>query len=101
MITDCGKVKELRAAGKSLPTIAKEMNLSITKSPGSARTRHAGGWASETGRVGASLRRFFTSRKEGRKLFRELYDRGAIQELAQITRAVHTRVIGMRMFSRN
>ena len=29
MITDRGKVKELRAAGKSLPTIAREMNLSI------------------------------------------------------------------------
>ena len=30
VITDRGKVKELRAAGKSLPTIAREMNLSIT-----------------------------------------------------------------------
>jgi DNA invertase Pin-like site-specific DNA recombinase len=30
VITDRGKVKELRAAGKSLPTIAREMGLSIT-----------------------------------------------------------------------
>ena len=30
VITDRRKVKELRAAGKSLPTIAREMNLSIT-----------------------------------------------------------------------
>jgi DNA invertase Pin-like site-specific DNA recombinase len=30
VITDRGKVKELRAQGKSLPTIAREMNLSIT-----------------------------------------------------------------------
>jgi DNA invertase Pin-like site-specific DNA recombinase len=30
VITDRGKVKKLRAAGKSLPAIAREMNLSIT-----------------------------------------------------------------------
>ena len=30
MITDRGKAKELRAAGKSLPAIAREMNLSVT-----------------------------------------------------------------------
>ena len=30
VITDRGKVKELRAAGKSLPAIAREMSLSIT-----------------------------------------------------------------------
>ena len=30
VITDRGKVKELRAAGHSLPAIAREMNLSIT-----------------------------------------------------------------------
>jgi DNA invertase Pin-like site-specific DNA recombinase len=30
VITDRAKVKELRAAGKSLPAIAREMNLSIT-----------------------------------------------------------------------
>jgi len=30
VIAERGKVKELRAAGKSLPAIAREMNLSIT-----------------------------------------------------------------------
>jgi DNA invertase Pin-like site-specific DNA recombinase len=30
VITDHGKVKELRAAGHSLPAIAREMGLSIT-----------------------------------------------------------------------
>jgi hypothetical protein len=30
VITDRGKVKELRANGYSLPAIAREMNLSIT-----------------------------------------------------------------------
>ena len=30
VITDRGKVKELRAAGHSLPAIAREMSLSIT-----------------------------------------------------------------------
>jgi hypothetical protein len=30
VITDRGKVKGLRAPGKSLPTIARVMNLSIT-----------------------------------------------------------------------
>jgi hypothetical protein len=30
VITDRSKVKELRTAGYSLPTIAQEMNLSIT-----------------------------------------------------------------------
>jgi hypothetical protein len=30
VITDRAKVKELRAAGKSLPAIAREMDLSVT-----------------------------------------------------------------------
>jgi hypothetical protein len=40
VITDRGKVKELRAAGKSLPTIARGMNLSITtvRAPFRSRT---------------------------------------------------------------
>jgi hypothetical protein len=30
LVVDCGKVLQLRAAGKSLPAIAREMDLSVT-----------------------------------------------------------------------